>query len=374
METTLTRNEKIFIAMGTLAVVSFLVAFSKVNRIPKNQSQYETSEVINYRMARAEQGFSGYSLDGREIEDQYFGIKAKVKIQIPAAKLNTKALSKKNKQVAQNQAVKNSPAVNAVQEKSKTTAVSNSEFSNKAQSAKTASSVQQHNSQVNTNNNSSPPSTDAGNEARNEARNETTDKKTKEKKSYATWRQEIFAKPTKETLTAFITAYRQNEVTATEFQAMSQDLLDQNDLNLKGLGLMALRSQPSLASLSQLVHVQEQVPASLQPYIDQAYLSYLQTQNLGYLNQALQTQDKKLILVSLSLLNANISKLKNGDVSAFIDGRHLRDSESVAALSVSGFKRLLPSLAQIGAAQEPELSPLANQVAALIQTTQVAGL
>ena len=370
MESTLTRNEKFFITIGIIAVVGFFAAFSKVNQISKVQSQYETSEAINYQMARAEQGFSGYSLDGREIEDQYFGIKSKVKKQNAAAKASAKNVTNNNKQTAQGPAVKTAPVSNLYQEKSKTLAVSNQQQYLKTNNLKTASENQQTKNQLNANNESPRSVADAGSDARNEP----TDKKNKEKKSYAMWRQEIFAKPTKETLTAFIAAYRQNEVTATEFQAMSQDLLDQNDIKLKGLGLMALRSQPSLASLSELVHAQDQIPASLQPYVDQTYLAYMQAQNLGYLNQALQTQDKKLILISLSLLNTNIPKLKSGDVSPFVDARHLRDADSVAAVSVNSFKRLLPSLEQIGAAQEAELSPLANQVAALIQTTQVAGL
>ncbi len=369
MESTLTRNEKFFITVSTIAVVGFLVAFSKMNRGPKGVSQYETSEVINYQMARAEQGFSGYSLDGREIDDQYFGIKTKAKIPTSAAKIGAKNLVKNGKIAGQNSPLKNPQPTNSTPENNNNTlAVNKNEPTAKTANLKTAAETLQTKNQLNTN----PPTSSA--EAGNEIKNEPTDKKNKEKKSYATWRQEIFAKPTKEILAAFITAFRQNEVTATEFQAMSQDLLDQSDLNLKGLGLMALRSQPSLASLSQLVHVQEQIPDSLKPYVDQAYLAYMQTQNLGYLNQALQTQDKKLILVSLSLLNANIPKIKNGDVSSLVDARHLRDAEATAALSVNSFKRLLPSLAQIGAAQEPELSPLANQVAALIQTTQVAGL
>ena len=370
METALTRNEKIFITVAAITVVGFLVAFSKIKHGSKNLSRYETSEVINYQMARAEQEFSGYSLDGREIEDQYFGVKAKLKNQVASVKLNPKALIKNTKIVAQNSTLKNSQTSNTNQDKFSTVATIKSEPIIKSSNVKVGTDLSQQKIHLNIAASTPSSSPDVGNENKNEA----TDKKNKEKKSYAIWRQEIFAKPTKEILAAFITAFRQNEVTTTEFQAMSQDLLEQSDSNLKGLGLMALRSQPSLASLSQLVHAQDQIPASLQTYIDQAYLAYMQTQNLGYLNQALQTQDKKLILVSLSLLNANIPKIKNGDLSSLVDARHLRDVEVTSASSVNSFKRLLPSLEQIAAAQEPELSSLANQVSTLIQTTQVAGL
>lgn len=367
MESTLTRNEKVFITIGLSIVVAFLVTFSKLNKKPTDLSQYATSEAINYQMVRAEEGFSGYSLDGREIDDQYQGLKSKkinqtAKLLKPVSKLPTKAAVKAI--AAGNKATQQNATVTA------TSAKPNNLNATSAQAVAKSTSANSPNEQS-----LAPQSqpTAQNTDPAAAAQNDSAKAKAKVKKTYAEWRQEIFAKASKEAVTDFIAAYRRNELTETEYQAMAQELIEQPDANLKGLGLMALRSQPSMASLSQLVRVAETAAAPLQTYIDQAFLAYVQPQNVQYLNQALQTQDRKLILKSLSLLSVNIPKIKSGDASILTDSRHLRGNETTD-VTLGSFQQLLPSLNLIGSAQVPEISPLAVQVAALIKTAQVAGM
>lgn len=373
MESTLTRNEKFFISFGIFIIVAFLVSFHNINKRPSTFSQYETSEAINYQMVRAEEGFSEYSLEGREFDEEYLGLKAKkIGSGLQTVKPLSKNIEKGKAAIAKKLSVK---AVKPATKINPTISISPAKVNPLAHSdGKSENHKGFSESEANLNVNTQAVFVGAdgiSNNTNNENTNTNTNKKTK--KSYSQWRQEIFAKPMAETMTAFISAYRREEISSTEFQAMAQDLLEQNDANLKGLGLMALRSQPSMASLSQMVHVQQQLSVPLQSYIEQAYLSYIQPQNIQYLNQALQTQDKKLILKSLSLLSINIAKIKNGDVENFVDARRLRETNSLD-LSVAMFKQLLPSLAIIGSAQVPEISPLAVQVAAMIESTQVAGL
>ena len=365
MESILTRNEKIFITIGVLTITSFLLAFNHLSHRPKSLSEHPAAEVINYKMARAEEGYSGYSLDGRDIEDQYQGIKAKNDIKkVVAIPTLTKGKGKPGPAATKTPPTKTKSVAAAQSEKTKPASIYNSHSQNQSKSENPISNAPQ----LNSNSVGYKASADTA-----ETKADNRDSKGKTKKSFSQWRQEIFSNPTKETLAAFISAFRQKDLTLTEFQSMAQDLMDQEDMNLKGLGLMALRAQPSLASLSQLAHVRDQLPAVLQAYIDQAYLAYVQPQNVQYLNQALQTQDKKIIVTALNLLSTNIPKIKNGDLAGFVDPRHLRETDTTP-LSLTSFQFLLPTLAQISSAQDPVISPLAAQVSSLIETTRVAGL
>lgn len=178
----------------------------------------------------------------------------------------------------------------------------------------------------------------------------------------------LFAAPTTENLGLFISAYRKNEVTLTEFQAMAQDLIDQSDLKHKAIGLMALRSVPSLASLSQLAHLQAGSLGNYQSYVEQSVMAYLQPQNLQFLIQALGTKNKTLLSKSLALLSTNLLKFSQGDFAGLVDPRNRREGE-VITFSMNSYRSLLPALSQLGSSQEPEFSAQAQQIIALIQTS-----
>lgn len=373
METGLTKNERIYLIVTLVVVAAFFAIFKKVQYRSRSTAQFETVEAIDYKMARPEQAYSGYSLEGREIDTDYEGIKAKAKAKAAVvAKAQANAKNKKDGKVIVKKTAalatvnKGSPFSTAIRSPLVHNSINHLALPNAA--AKEAKNPNVSNGSPTTNQASvnDEPATDA-------PRNATNDNKSK--KSYAQWRAEIFAKPTKETMTSFITAFRKGEITAIEYQAMAQDLVDQNDANLKGLGLMALRSQPSLASLSQLVHIEAQLSAELQTYVQQTYLAYFQPQNVTYMGQALQTKDKVLVTKSLSLLSTNLQKIKSGDTASFVDSRNRREAASVT-LSMNSFKSLLPSLTALSSTSEQDVSSLAQQLVTLIQvnSTAVAGL
>lgn len=374
MKTSLTRNEKSFMIVTLVIVAAFCGMFKTMNfKSMGSKSKFERTEAINYEMARPEQSYSGYSLDGREIDEQYEAVQAKAVKAKKAAEVAKAKVDAKNKKDVKKQDKK----LAATQVTSKPVARPVSVVSPVAQAAAKSDSEQVSTGSNNySGSNYSNPAAVAQDTAQPGATN--ADDKSKAKKSFEKWRAEIFATPTKETMTLFINAFRKGDVTATEYQAMAQDLIDQSSPSLKGLGLMALRAQPSLASLSQMVHIESQLTADLQTYVQAAYLSYFQPQNVQYLNQALQTKDKVLVVKSLSLLTANLPKIKTGDVSGFIDPRNRRDAAS--ALSMNSFRNLIPSLTLLASSQEQDVSGVAGQLASLIQAnstatpTAVAGL
>jgi len=94
----------------------------------------------------------------------------------------------------------------------------------------------------------------------------------------------------------------------------------------------------------------------------------LQPQNVGYLNQALQTKDKTLIAQALTILNTNLPNVGKGNNSASVDTRGGRDTGVVGSnITMSSFKSLLPALTTLASSQE--FASMAQQVMAYIESS-----
>ncbi len=367
MELSLTRNEKIFALLGLAVIIAFLVAFTKLTNKPRPVSQFETTEAINYQMERPEEAFAGYSLEGRDIDERFEGLK-KAAILVRKPVVAAKPAVKDGKAKPTVAAKKVAPVASSKKEIVANKIVSSLPSGVRAEAKRPESTA------VAVDNNRIPQRYEQQNNVALVEPNLPAKPDIKNKKSFTQWRADIFAKQNKEVVTAFINAHRAGDISAAEFQAMAQDLIDQEDIKIKGLGLMALRAQPSMASLSQMVHVQAQLPAELQSYVEEAYLAYLQPQHVGVFNQVFQSQDKKLVLKSLTILGVNIQKIKSGDVASFIDARQRRDADA-PQMSLNSFRSLLPSLTAMSSSPEPGVSQMAAQVAELLQSSaQVAGL
>ena len=70
----LSKGEKA-IALSAVAVIAvFFAAFTQLNKRSKVDSTFETDSKINYNMARPEQPYSEYTIEGREIDQYYEGL------------------------------------------------------------------------------------------------------------------------------------------------------------------------------------------------------------------------------------------------------------------------------------------------------------
>lgn len=365
MKTNLTKSEKVIAISAAVAISAFFIAFLKVSRGAQTSINIESGSTINYKMARPEQVYSEYNLDGREIDETYEGLP--VERELAKAKVDKKKKDLVDKKIAEAKKKEEDKKKQAQVQKARAQAQAKLKQEREAQVR----------SQLSADNKNYKRDSVAGNQYSNGyavpvnnnvvTPNEEQKAKTN-KKTFAEWRNLLFSKPTSESLGLFITAFRKNEVTATEYQAMAQDLIEQSDASLKGLGLMALRAAPSLASLSQLAHLEPTALGNLQKYVEESLNAYLQNQNIQYLNQALMTQDKVLIVKSLNLLNTNLAKFGQGDFSSLVDARNRRDGE-VVAFSMASYRMLLPALTQLSTSQDPDLAALAHQVTSYIQTS-----
>ncbi len=358
METSLTRTERIIAVSAIGAIAVFFAMFLKMNHSSGAGAQIETDSLINYKMARPEEAYSGYSLEGREVEHTYEALPAKVAKLIEQKKeliAKKTAEDKKKAELAKKQ--------NASAKKSQATV----EKHNK-QSSPTPAEVATFKAKSSVNNESTSVEAAYYNDQPITSAEKNNSNTKTNKKSYSDWRNLIFSNPNSENLGAFLAAYRKGDLTATEYFTMAQDLVDQTDSKLKALGLMALRAVPSLNSLSQLVHLNAASVASYQAYVNETLNTYLLPENLIYIGQALVTQDKVLIVKSLQLLNLNLVKFSQGDLSALDGPRNKRDGV-VTTFSMANYRTLMPALTQLGASLDQELSRLAQQVSSVIQTS-----
>ena len=356
----LTKSERTIAVIALVIIAVFVAMFIQLARGSKSEPLFTSGSTIDYTMARPEQAYSEYTLEGRELDQSYEGL-PQSQNPVQLNKKKKELIAKKAAETKKKEDVKKKQVVQArVQETKIREKLQNQKSTERnrerAESKTETRPVNNVNNQNNGNATAAPPAPGADNRAA-----------AKPKKTYTEWRNQLFAAPTAENLALFIAAYRKNEVSVTEFQAMAQDLVDQSDGKLKAIGLMALRSAPSLASLSQLVHLPATSLGSYQSYIEQSIVSYLQPQNIQYLNQALATKDKVLVAKSLNILSANLTKFSQGDLASLVDPRNRREGE-VVTFSMNSYRALLPVLGQLGSSQDPEFSALAQQITALIQT------
>lgn len=375
MGNALNRNEKIFalvLATVVVSLVAFFSLFFKVSSDSANRTQFAATETIDYRMVRPDQTYSEYNLSGREIETSIIGlVKKKIseikdKFSGKKEKMIAEQKKKEKAQAAQKQAAQKKEKSKAFETEQKRTADTNNTArgSQSQLSADTASGEEPISaSNVNYAGGAIAVATNQ------QLTQSVADSQTQNsKKSLAEWRALLLSSPTSESLSQLLTAYRKNEVTMAEYQTLAQELITQSNPQTKALGLMALRAVPSLESLSQLVYLDLSSDASLASYVEQSINAYLMPQNLQYLNSALSSLDRLLISKTLNLLNENLNRFLQGDLSSLSDSRNLRDG-TVAVFSIESYQSLLPALQQLGASPDSELAGLAQQVAAIIQTT-----
>jgi hypothetical protein len=369
MQINLTKNEKLVLTFTGVAISAFFALFMRVSYQAKVSSQFDTETSINYKMAKSEQAYSNYNLQGREIDETYEGLELE-KIKDPITKKKLEVAAKKTADNKKKEELKKKQAAVAA---AKTQAQNLASSTHKTSKVINSNSVVDGTSDVASSNSRSNSETNYAyvNSNNNDVAEATAVPKQNpkiNKKTYAQWRELLFTAPNSENLGLFVTALKKNEITNVEFQAMSQDLIDQTDVKQKGLGLMALRFMPSLASLSQLTHLSSTAIGQYQLYVDQSVSAYILPQNISYLNQALQTKDKVLIAKVLNLLNSHLTKFSRGDLTALTDPRNRREGE-VVAFSMGNYRSLIPVLAVLGSAQDQQLSPLAQQVTSIIQSS-----
>ena len=365
-----TQERTVLVLAGVFAIV-FSGVFMTFQKPFAKTSQSEALK-INYEMAKAKSVKSDFSLDGRDVERSAIELEENAtnptSAFVKSAKASKVAKTAKDsksvkKEVAKKAENKAQTANDRKQNRLKTD--KKYEVTGKAEltPADTKDALAQ---QVRAQNYYQNPQPSASNEV-------PQDNDLKNVKTIDQWKKEIFASKSREDIVKFISAYRKNEVTESDYYTLVNEMLKSDDEVLKGYGLFALRATPSYMSFAQL----SQLPAlseSLQTYANQSLLAYNQPQNLTILKTILSSKSKVLVLSALNVLKSGYQEVQSGTGGELVDARYRRDP-NYQSFSLKNYLQFLPVLQKLQAdaqqSGEQQIYTLASQLSQSIQSTAV---
>lgn len=373
MTQSLTKQDKLVLAgllVCCIGVASFITNFQI---IPKTAEVIEN--VIDYKMGKATEEISTYSLEGREIDrttvkEEGFVAKAVRKI--------SQALGLK-KEAKKTAAAKKAEETKKTQTAAQAKKLPNREFSKPVAQAPVQKPVQaaKRETKVQTQDfNNGGGYVAAPTETPNQATTQTEEPK-KIKKTLEQIKTEFMAAPSREAMMALVSSYKKGEVNAADFYQLQSELLESENDTLVGHALYGLRLTPSNESFSMMAQYQPSAKAAYQTYIEEALLSYNQSSQINVLGSVIRLGDKVVVMKALKVIEAGINSIKNGTVSQLVDSRGRRET-TFTNFSLQNYLSLLPVIAQaLAASQDNELTASLESLKNLItdikdSNTQVA--
>lgn len=369
MTQSFTRQEKLVLAgllVCCMGVASFITSFQL---IPKTAVIVEN--LIDYKMGKATEEISTYSLEGREID--------RTLIKPEEEGLITQVVRK----ISQIIGKKDSKTAKKTEDAKKATAAAlakklpNREFAKPVVAApvqKEAQTIKSESDFKMQDMNNGGTYAASATETPNQTAQPTEPAK-KVKKTLEQIRTEFMTSPSREAMLALVNSFKKNEVSAADFYQLQSELIDSQNDTLVGHALYALRLTPSAESFSMMAQYQPQAAATYQTYIEEALLSYNQSSQISVLATVIRSGDKVVVMKALSAVVAGINSIKNGTLSQLVDSRSRRET-SFTGFSLQNYMTLLPVITQVLAtSQDSELTASLESLKNLINesNTQVAG-
>ena len=366
MKQSFTKQEKLVLAGLLVCCIGVASFISNFQIMPKATQAVES--LINYKMGKATEEISRYSLEGREIDRTV--IKAEEGIVANAVRTISKAIAKVVGKKEAKKTDANKAAVVAKklpnQEFAKVSPLAASQVK-QVVSAKTETDVAVDNF------NNSVYSVGTPEQVQTQAQ-PVQEQTKKVKKTLEQIKTEFMAAPSKEAMMSLVTSFKKNEVNAADFYQLQSELLESQDQTLVSHALYGLRLTPSVESFSMMAQYQPSASTAYQTYIEEALLSYNQTSQINVLRTVIATSDRLVVLKAVKVAEAGINNIKNGTVSQLVDSRNRRET-TFANYSISNYLSLLPVITQaLANSQDSELSASLEVLKNLINdsNTQVA--
>lgn len=365
-------QEKIVMGLTVVFVVAFACFFYFFQGNTKKVSVSETQN-INYEMAKVKTAEHLYNLDGREIDRDSQELEVIKSNQKATLIKNPKAnASAKKSEVAKATVKKNEAAADKAQAVKKSTAATKTSIvRSEVVNAEALTESNHSNNQV------YPQPVQVATQPQTDVSTEDSANIKKEFKSIGEWTKEIFASDDRQIILKFVSAYKNKEVSETDFYALITQLLASKEESKKGFGLYALRAAPSYASYVVLVKNQSQLNATYQTYVQETLLSYHQASSLNYLRLGLNSNDKQIVLKTIEIVKLGVNDIKNGSASALVESRYRRDN-SFSGFAVQNYQSFLPLLAQLQTQSQQsgdlEISAAAQGLTQTIQSTVVVAV
>jgi hypothetical protein len=366
MTQTLTKQEKLVLAGVVVCCVGIASFIANFQIFPQAQSTIET--VINYKMGKATEEISAYTLEGREIDrtvekvqsEEGFIAKAVRKISnLVTGKKDKKAVKKA---AQKSQAVKMAPRTQPLDPALRPQKAT-------AQKEQKAEFETAQNQNLNTQAFTVAPQQVEQPTAQNNAK----EQEKKVKKSFEQIKTEFLAAPSKEAMVALVNSMKKDEVNAADFYQLQSELLESQNDALIGHAIYGLRLSPSVESFSMMAQYQQSAKPAYQTYIEEALLAYNQASQINVIQSVIRSNDKVIVLKAAQVAEAGIAGIRSGDLSQFVDNRNRRDTQS--GLSLQNYLTLLPAITQaLASSQDSEITASLQELQTLINesNTQVA--
>lgn len=352
MTQSLTKQEKLVLAgllVCCIGVASFITNFQIVSKTTE-----VVENVINYKMGKATEEISTYSLDGREIDRTIVKPEEEGFIAKTARKIS-QALGLK-KDAKKTAAVKKAETAKKAQAQAKklptgefSKPVTQAPVQKQVPTAKTETAVKAQD--FNNGGGYVAPV-----ETPNQATTQPTEETKKVKKTLEQIKTEFMANPTREAMMALVSSYKKGEVNAADFYQLQSELLESQNDTLVGHALYALRLTPSNESFSMMAQYQPSAKQAYQTYIEEALLSYNQPSQINVLGSVIRSGDKVVVMKALRVIEAGINSIKNGTVSQLVDSRGRRET-TFSGFNLQNYLSLLPVITQaLAASHDNELT------------------
>lgn len=359
MTQSLTKQEKLVLTGLVVCCVGIASFISNFQIITKTAQAVES--VINYKMGKATEEISAYTLEGREINRVIEKAESEGLIAGVARKISN-IVNKKTKKDDKKKTIQKAITKPALpnREFAKTAPAVNQQAVSNEDSAK---ELEPKKAQQDINNTvfSSPVA-----DTNTESPNDSVQEPTKAKKTLEQIRAQFLAAPSKEAMQSLVASVKKNEVTTTDYYQLQSELLDSKNETLIGFALYGLRLTPSAESFTMMVQVQPAVSETYQSYIESALLSYNQSSHINILQTVIRSSDKMIVMKALQVAEAGINSIKSGNISQIVDNRNRRET-TFSNYSLKNYLSLLPSIIQaLASSQDADVTASLERLQALI--------
>ncbi|MFN3455611.1 MAG: hypothetical protein ACK41T_11690 [Pseudobdellovibrio sp.] len=377
MLNTLNKTEKLFYSALVVCLIAFGAYLKNISFFTVSQKDPYNDE-INYKMGKVQDQFSDYSLEGREVDREFYTDPAKVKYEQEQAK-KAENLKKEQEQKAkvaeQKKKEEKKQQQQKIAQKNNTNSTPKKNVS-QTHSLETNKLTHQNIKQQSAYKASFYAPNSANQKATGSAATALEDTDKKSQKSYEELRNEFYSKPSQEAVITLVNSYKKGEVSKETYYKFITELLTQKEASYVSYGLYALRLSPSYESFSLLVKYEESANDSYKTYVNESLLAYNQSKNVNILQAAIQSSDKQVVLKALNVIATGVNQIKSGDVSQLTDGRNKREAASTT-ISIKNYTAFISLIDRLmTTATDTELANSLEDVKNLISesATQLASL
>jgi hypothetical protein len=337
--------ERLFLGLTAAAVLSFSCFLFFVNFKKDQKSAGSINHNIDYEMAKVKSSEMLYSLDGREIDRLNHELETTTQTKAPVAATAAAAAVNTQKQPAtapKNKASQSKTAQKKAQAEKKIAEAKNKNNINDSTITQTDVGLTDIKKTMNSTSAQNFTTTQSAPVGLQEKSEDQSNSK-KNVKTIAQWSKEIFASTDRQIILKFVAALKNKEITEAEFYSVVDKLLASTEEAKKGFGLYALRASTSYGSYVALIRSQKTLNATYQAYVQEGLLSYNQSSSLGYLHQALNSDDKEIVLKTFEIIKTGLTEIKNGTTSALVESRYRRET-SFTNFNIQSYQAFLPQL------------------------------